>query len=59
MTTVSHPPQKGYRTIRLPLSEPEYDQFIQDRPYARSRLEERYALHPALFPEAFGWGYAL
>ena len=59
MTTVSHPPKKGYRTIRLPLSEPEYDQFIQDRPYARSRLEELYELHPELFPEAFGWGYAL
>ncbi len=54
MTTVSHPPKKGYRTIRLPLGEPEYDQFITDRPYAKSRLEERYEASPALFPEAFG-----
>ena len=25
MATVTHPPKKGYRTIRLPLSEAEYD----------------------------------
>ena len=25
MTTVSHPPKKGYRTIRLTLSESKYD----------------------------------
>jgi hypothetical protein len=59
MTTVSHPPKKGYRTIRLPLSEPEYERFLQDRPYAKSRLEELHELHPELFPEGFGWGYAL
>ena len=59
MTTVSHPPRKGYRTIRLPLGELEYDRFTQDRTYAKSRLEELYEDHPALFPEAFGWGYAL
>jgi hypothetical protein len=58
MTTVSHPPKQGYRTIRLSLSEAEYDRFIQDRPYAKSRLEELHELHPELF-EAFGWGYAL
>jgi hypothetical protein len=59
MTTVSHPPRKGYRTIRLPLSELEYDQFIADRIYAKARLEELYEDHPELFPAAFGWGYAL
>ena len=57
MTTVSHPPRKGYRTIRLPLGELEYDRFTQDRTYAKSRLEALYEDHPALFPEAFGWGY--
>jgi hypothetical protein len=31
MTTVSHPPRKGYRTIRLPLGELEYDRFIENR----------------------------
>jgi hypothetical protein len=59
MTTVSHPPRKGYRTIRLPLGELEYDRFIEDRTYAKSRLEELHERHPELFPEAFGWGYAL
>jgi len=58
MTTVSHPPKKGYRTIRLPLAESEYERFITDRSYAHSRLEEFYELHPELFPQAFGWGYA-
>jgi hypothetical protein len=58
MTTVSHPPRKGHRTIRLPLAELEYDWFIQDRTYAKSRLEELYEDHPELFPETFGWGYA-
>lgn len=46
MTTVSHPPKKGYRTIRLPLTEAEYDRFLTDRPYAKSRLEELHELHP-------------
>ncbi len=54
MTTVSHPPKKGYRTIRLPLDESEYDRFITDRPDAKSRLEELYEAHPALFPESCG-----
>jgi hypothetical protein len=59
MTTVSHPPRKGYRTIRLPLSELEYDRFLNDRTYAKARLEDLYEEHPELFPAAFGWGYAL
>jgi hypothetical protein len=28
MTTVAHAPTKGYRTIRLPLAESEYDRFL-------------------------------
>jgi hypothetical protein len=36
MTTVSPLPKKGYRPIRLPLGEPEYDRFITDRSYAKS-----------------------
>ncbi len=35
MTTVAHPPKKGYRTIRLPLAESEYDRFLLDRSYAK------------------------
>lgn len=59
MTTVSHPPRQGYRTIRLPLSELEYDRLVEDRTDAKARLEELYEDHPELFPTAFGWGYAL
>jgi hypothetical protein len=58
MITVAHPPQKGYRTIRLPLSESEYDQFLTDRSYAQARLEECSEDFPALFPAALPWGYA-
>ena len=28
MTTVAHTPTKGYRTIRLPLAESEYDRSL-------------------------------
>ena len=58
MTTVAHPPKKGYRTIRLPLAESEYDRFLTDRSYAKDRLEELYGEFAELFPEAFPWGYA-
>ena len=59
MTTVTHPLKKGYRTIRLPLAESEYDRFLSDRIYAKTRLDELYEEFPEVFPEAFPWGYAL
>src|SRR5687768_11921577 len=59
MATVAHPPKKGYRTIRLPLAESEYDRFLSDRAYANARLDELYEDFPELFPDAFPWGYAL
>ena len=58
MTTIAHPTKKGYRTIRLPLTESEYDRFLTDRSYAKARLEELYEEYAELFPEAFPWGYA-
>ncbi len=58
MTTVAQSPPKGYRTIRLPLAEPEYDRFLTDRAYARARLEEFHEGFPELLPDAFPWGYA-
>ena len=58
MATVAHPPKKGYRTIRLPLAESEYDRFFTDRSYAKDRLEELYEECAALFPDAFPSGYA-
>ena len=42
MTPVAHSPKKGYRTIRLPLAESEYDRFLTNRAYAKARLEEFY-----------------
>ena len=58
MTTIAHPTKKGYRTIRLPLTESEYDRFLTDRSYAKARLEELHEECAALFPDAFPWGYA-
>jgi hypothetical protein len=58
MTTVAHPPKKGYRTIRLPLAESEYERFLTDRSYAKDRLEELYEECAELFPDAFPSGYA-
>jgi len=58
MPTVAHPPKKGYRTIRLPLAESEYDRFLTDRSSAKDRLEDLYGEFAELFPEAFPWGYA-
>lgn len=59
VATVTHPPKKGYRTIRLPLAESEYDRFLSDRAYAQVRLDELYEAYPELFPDAFPWGYSL
>jgi hypothetical protein len=59
MATVPHSPKKGYRTLRLPLAESEYDRFLSDRAYAKVRLDELYEDFPDVFPEAFPWGYAL
>jgi len=59
MTTVAHPPKKGYRTIRLPLAESEYDRSLSDRSYAKARLDDLYEDFPELFPDAFPWGSTL
>ena len=58
MTTGAHSPKKGYRTIRLPLAESEYDRFLTNRAYAKARLEEFDEDVPELFPDALPWGYA-
>jgi len=56
MTTVAHPPQKGYRTIRLPLAESEYDRLLTERSYAKDRLEALYEEWAEWFPDAFPSG---
>lgn len=59
MTTVAHPPLQGYRTIRFPLSEHEYERFLSDRTSAKTRLQELYEDSPELFPAAFLSGSVL
>ena len=59
MTTLAHPTKKGYRTIRLPLTESAYDRFLTDRSEAKARLEDLDEECAAWFPDAFPWGYAL
>jgi hypothetical protein len=57
MTTVAHQAQKGYRTLRLPLAEHEYDLFVSDKSFAKERLAAIYWQYPELFPAAFAHGY--
>ena len=59
MTTVVYHRTKGYRTLRLPLAEHEYDQFASDHAFAKERLEQLYVQYPELFPESFEQGYVL
>jgi len=59
MTTVAQPPAKGYRTIRLPIDEHEYDLFIDDKDFAKKRLESLFWQSPEQFPELFDQGYEL
>ena len=58
MTTIAHPTKKGYRTIRLPLTESDYDRFLTDRSSAKTRLEELHEECADLFPDACPWGDA-
>lgn len=59
MSTVAQRPARGYRTLRLPITEAEYDQFLTDTVYARDTLDKLYDQHPELFPASWSQGYAL
>jgi hypothetical protein len=48
---------KGYKTIRFPISESNYEQFMNDREYARSYIDGLITDHPELFPEQIHNGY--
>ena len=41
MTTGARQPQKGYRTLRFPLTEHEYDPFLSENAFAQERLAQR------------------
>ena len=56
MTTVAHPPQKGYRPSRLPLAKSESERFLTDRSDAKDRLEERYEEWAEFLPDMFPSG---
>ena len=59
MTPIAHPPTQGYRTLRLPLAEHEYERLLADQDDAKARLPMLCEDSLALFPEAFAMGYAL
>jgi len=59
MTTVAHQAQKGYRTLRVPFAEHEYELFVSDKTFARERLDQLYGQYPELFPACFDHGYEL
>jgi hypothetical protein len=59
MTTVAHQAPKGYRTLRLPFAEHEYELFVSDKTFARERLDQLYGQYPELFPACFDHGYEL
>ena len=58
MSTVTDRPRRGYRTIRLPLVEADYERFISDEAFARAQLDRLYGQSPELFPDGWGQGYA-
>lgn len=59
MATVAHRPARGYRTIRLPIAEADYAQFMTDEEFAKAQLDRLYRQHRELFPDELGQGYAL
>lgn len=48
----SLPCHKGYRTIRFPISEGDYQRFVEDRVFARAFLNQLINDYPEIFPEA-------
>lgn len=50
-------PRRGSRTIRLPLAESTYRQFVNERDFARETVDQLYQDYPELFPATFNQGY--
>jgi hypothetical protein len=48
---------KGYKTIRFPINESHYEQFMNDINYARNYINTLITCHPELFPEQIKNGY--
>jgi len=54
---IADKPLRGYRTIRLPITESDYFQFENDTVFARIKVDQLYHEHPELFPATFVEGY--
>ncbi len=57
----SSPPEKrhyGDKTIRFPIDQTQYTDFLHERPYARAHLDKLLSQHPEIFPAEMPQGYA-
>ena len=50
---ISDKPRRGYKTLRLPFPEPDYNHFVSDTSFARKELDRIYEETPELFPTTF------
>lgn len=50
-------PRRGYRTIRLPLSEADYPRFVNDIVFAKKKIDQLFHEYPELFPATCAEGY--
>lgn len=58
MSTLAHRPARGYRTLRLPIAEADYERFMSDNAFAKEKLGDLHGQHPELFPAPWSGGYA-
>ena len=54
---ISDKPRRGYRTIRLPITESDFFQIDDDIRFAKTTVDQLYHEHPELFPAKFAEGY--
>lgn len=59
MDTVAHRPTRGYRTIRLPIAEAEYERFMNESEFAKAQIDRLDRQYPEIFPEGLEGGYVL
>ena len=55
---VSENSRRGYRTLRLPLKESNYSQFMKDREFSKIMIDDLYLKNPELFPLNMSEGYS-
>jgi hypothetical protein len=52
-------PVRGYKTICLPCSQEQYEQFVEDPQQFRQFLDQQIKAHPELFPPEIQRGYRM